>query len=68
MFIDGAEISFGNRTSENNLAVRIQVLRCLAEEEAERIAINAAACIRCIIDELYLSAVECSVFPGVMDS
>ena len=58
MLVDRAEISFGNRTSQNDLALRKQILRCLGKKEAERAAIDAAAGIACIIDKLNLSAVK----------
>ena len=67
MLVDRAEISFGDRTSQNYLALREQIFSRLAEKEAQRAAINAAAGIRCIIDELYLSAVKSPVFQALTD-
>ena len=56
--VEGAEISFRNRPSQDDAAAGKHVLRGLYEQEAQRTAVGAAPAVGAVVEELDVPVVE----------
>ena len=57
-FGDAAEVALRDRTAQHCPASGENVFRCLAEQEAERMAVDVATCVAPVVGELYVLVVE----------